>query len=767
LVANVIMKRNIYLIAIVVLTATFGVTAQTIITCTGEACQKPVYAPNPPGQSDFDFTYWDWTNQDYCNWITYVNGQPQCVNPPFRAGAPRWGSIVDVYDNQDYQNSNSSHVLQQDQGWELTNADFSTSHPYFILYNKYRSVIRCFFYIPDPTTAYSHMAATCKYTGSLSPLGVLGLTNSPVKAPDEYPNANNDLLVSVAQNAGAGSWMSADFPMLFDPNITASGNALAQMDISLWGINDFQLELSGTSTPAGADGQFMIGTSSSNFQQGSFSGVNAKLKEIFEDGKTIGDGVKAYGNLLPSDGPAFLTKHKSEITGFGEDMAKVFENASAITQGISAVIGIFELLSGDAPKTDASASLATSYEISLKGNMTISMGPLNGNGSIKIPGTLGNGTSVVGKYFNCPVGIMTLKNKPHVSRTNAYSRWPEGNGYCQTFAGFSSTFGYGGNYIKYKFDEDLDISLNTIPGLNIVDLKFAFVCKPMRKADMTPKYDILNPVIGSAAYDNCNGYTWFDLSNPVYRDLALGRFIIHKYDGDEIVYGTPYIGKNCFKGITFEVPEDTYISISVMAIYTVGTNSPTRIFKANYDFDQSTIVQTYNVVVGTDDPPIWPYSNYYNFSPYLSLNSGPNASSNTAGTIYLLPGFYSGSGFAAMAGNPYQCNGNTIFETPLAACTSACNFRKGIAFADPRPGQESFVNIFPNPSSGKFRVNLNQEEYKEIHVFNSYGDKVYSSSLNGENPEIELDLSSLPPGVYMVRLSGDTKTELKRIILTK
>ncbi len=74
------------------------------------------------------------------------------------------------------------------------------------------------------------------------------------------------------------------------------------------------------------------------------------------------------------------------------------------------------------------------------------------------------------------------------------------------------------------------------------------------------------------------------------------------------------------------------------------------------------------------------------------------------------------------------------------------------------------INIFPNPSNGKFTVEFNKEKTGDIIIYNLSGKKVYHEQLSEKSQEI--DLSSLPKGVYILRLNID-KNELSTKLLIK
>lgn len=79
-----------------------------------------------------------------------------------------------------------------------------------------------------------------------------------------------------------------------------------------------------------------------------------------------------------------------------------------------------------------------------------------------------------------------------------------------------------------------------------------------------------------------------------------------------------------------------------------------------------------------------------------------------------------------------------------------------------------FVNMYPNPTSGKvIFTNSNHQNYT-ISVFNEIGQKVVNNvSLNPNMDQLELDLSQLPAGLYYVELNAGDAKITKKLAISK
>ena len=76
------------------------------------------------------------------------------------------------------------------------------------------------------------------------------------------------------------------------------------------------------------------------------------------------------------------------------------------------------------------------------------------------------------------------------------------------------------------------------------------------------------------------------------------------------------------------------------------------------------------------------------------------------------------------------------------------------------------VNIYPNPSeTGVFQLEFSYSAKVEYSVFNGYGVEMNQGSLSAVASKAELNLSSLPKGVYFLKLSSGTDVTVKKIVI--
>lgn len=80
--------------------------------------------------------------------------------------------------------------------------------------------------------------------------------------------------------------------------------------------------------------------------------------------------------------------------------------------------------------------------------------------------------------------------------------------------------------------------------------------------------------------------------------------------------------------------------------------------------------------------------------------------------------------------------------------------------------ENSAFNIFPNPGSGIFTVSIkNPGENSNIEIYNVQGQLIRQISANDSKSDLMLDLSNQSKGIYFVRMTGKSVSEMKKLIL--
>ena len=105
----------------------------------------------------------------------------------------------------------------------------------------------------------------------------------------------------------------------------------------------------------------------------------------------------------------------------------------------------------------------------------------------------------------------------------------------------------------------------------------------------------------------------------------------------------------------------------------------------------------------------------------------------------------------------------TLFSTTIA---------HGSDEVIPAFGFEVIQNVYPNPSStGKFFVELSgsaQQQASTIKVLSLIGKEVYRQELipSGFDNRVQIDISRLPKGIYILEVSQGEQTQTRRLSYT-
>lgn len=74
------------------------------------------------------------------------------------------------------------------------------------------------------------------------------------------------------------------------------------------------------------------------------------------------------------------------------------------------------------------------------------------------------------------------------------------------------------------------------------------------------------------------------------------------------------------------------------------------------------------------------------------------------------------------------------------------------------------VNVYPNPAKGKVTVALASGNYQKFSVVGLQGNTLINGRINNKDSELNLDLSNLSTGTYIIKLTGATGNTLARVV---
>lgn len=77
------------------------------------------------------------------------------------------------------------------------------------------------------------------------------------------------------------------------------------------------------------------------------------------------------------------------------------------------------------------------------------------------------------------------------------------------------------------------------------------------------------------------------------------------------------------------------------------------------------------------------------------------------------------------------------------------------------------LSVYPNPADDFLRVQYEVTKDASFELINLVGAKVYSTRLDAQSTEMELDLSNLNPGVYFYTLKSEGKVVISRKLVIR
>lgn len=348
-----------------------------MVLLTVTSCKKntlETVGTKTPGKNTQTPYLFDWETADY---MPAPNGTSILVP---------WANNA----NQSFPLSYATDIKKAD-GWELVYNTFSPTEivnpPFFVLYNRYRGVLRGYFYLapttPIPSSNVSHSLIQTT-AGSDAPI----LSYSGSEFADLSVSNNTSTLVQPYKTTATGTWYAAEFEMAYDPNVGSKPAETNRMSWEINSINVSEIKINGVS-------------------QGSIKGTIAQpvsAPGLFD--AVLSGGLQVYSltNLSkesPSNDVATAIKNAIQ-SGFKGDIRNV---ANAIFGGRS---------TSDSSKQYVNLTTNTKYTLSGSAKDVY----LLGSPKMVIPGTKGQeSSSGFAPLYTKPLGVMSLTAAPTATPT--------------------------------------------------------------------------------------------------------------------------------------------------------------------------------------------------------------------------------------------------------------------------------------------------------------------------------------------------------------
>jgi len=139
-------------------------------------------------------------------------------------------------------------------------------------------------------------------------------------------------------------------------------------------------------------------------------------------------------------------------------------------------------------------------------------------------------------------------------------------------------------------------------------------------------------------------------------------------------------------------------------------------------------------------------------------------------SILFLPGFHARTGSnvnAYISTEPWYCD-EASQAIVLAEPANEPFAEKSFQLSDSNPGDENLLEqsmkVYPNPNNGIFTLQFtNIESNTQVYIFNALGQKVYETSVNGEN--LQLAFPGIKRGMYLLKAFAGQKQFGQKIMV--
>ncbi|HEX8515310.1 MAG TPA: CARDB domain-containing protein [Bacteroidia bacterium] len=122
-----------------------------------------------------------------------------------------------------------------------------------------------------------------------------------------------------------------------------------------------------------------------------------------------------------------------------------------------------------------------------------------------------------------------------------------------------------------------------------------------------------------------------------------------------------------------------------------------------------------------------------------------------------------------VAGNYYLLNYadhlSQVIETDEFNNINSIPVNVGVIGIQPVTAGKGGINVFPNPTAGKFTLKINETANGQVEIYNELGIKIRNEQVRNNTGTLAFDLENVPSGIYVVRyISGEKVLTTKLIV---
>ncbi len=751
---------------------------------------------------------YDWKQEQFDFWIKGCG-----LRHPY---SPFWSdgnynpNIRHLYGPPDDDDGSWVRDYEPKDGWELLYKHFGTQAkpaevPVLMLYNRYESNIRLFFYL-TPKAEYGGAEIQLFFNSNKIESALLNYVAQPQKALDDFRKGMIVHLPNEYENGAGGDncegyWILGDIPVAYDP-CTCHNSTVLKMSPFLVDSATISLDINGGGTITQiASGGSYSSTSHTSVLQNISNAVNGAVAKGAKTAKTL----QGFYNTANAIATTF------DLIEFGNDAGSYDSNKSIVDDGVSSVkakvaaqaaiddiderkkkampglpkwmtslpkigvaLGIIDFIIGGGKS--GSKPKPTSFEADLnfkaKGKI-ITPSPYTST-RLRVPGAKSSPNPLEEEVpiYDNTLGIFTLLETPKVKKNY--------EGYLDDDQAGEPI--WVEDEMQIQLAESIKYAVNPASGLVLDNIVFRFVLKGY---DIDQNYypdghnsSPLDKIV------NLNGGTDNYYLSPILSSGCIEEYVLDLYSAHEQSYSS------------FDYPE---VFLEVDAILSQNSDLTINpLYDANAD--KVFIRQRYRVktvggeindvanlgqiksheVIGdlvlTEDMTIYAWSTIEITGTIITNGHKLTviAGNEITGNISDLP-----DGVDLIIGNPAGCGGSVPAQTTEQIDTFCTGDKYNPVVAQPsypfnegmnqEKPSKSYLSISPNPFQDFFKVTYSLAEEKEVigFLYNTLGERVKEVRLEGGETEKELivDCADLGTGIYFLTIQ--TESDLKTVKLMK
>ncbi len=467
----------------------------TMYAQTTEPCELKGIVTDPANPQNIPqswngsvFRVFPWTAEPDYDW--YYGVEPTFMNPFRNINDPDFQFLLEADPAlRDNLPENGWELLAYNDGQDYNSANpfqrSDASKPYIILYNKYRSLLRAFFYYDSDlvNTEYDVASVILSFSENDEPSKQSANFNAFADEYHAIASFKKNLHSQTVNKFSTDDyqWIYADFPMSYDPCVCQFEYDRFKFSVNL--IDSAQVFLDGS-----------IKTLDVISKKGKSHDINNGLAGGSKVGESLTKALKVYDN-----DKALISKLGSLINYELKDSSKLkkkkliidnttggYKTLSTIAKGIPYVgmaLSLIDNLTADATTTNAPTAVSFDASVNLTGSITYTQEDAT-VAYLKVPGSIRTTANYADEHqplYDEPMGIITLMETPELEYVDYYAdaneiisqsnfHGPDNKGRRWTFS--------RNNWIpfirQYKPKNVPKVAINPAAGLDLVDLRFTY-----------------------------------------------------------------------------------------------------------------------------------------------------------------------------------------------------------------------------------------------------------------------------------------------------